>query len=185
MKNPYRSMPCGCQSVPRRPKPDCDPCASGTDHPGLMPPVPGPCGGYLMQRILASGRLHKRCQCYAIRLSGLPAQAVPPFTVLNAVSCGAPKWEDGGRPNRCGAAWRVTVSLSLRVRDSCGSIYILPAEIEETLPLRYECPQAECWRGQPYAQAAVRLAGRATPCSDLCCQLPLEVMIEGYILCNH
>ncbi len=71
--------------------------------------------------------------------------------------------------------------LLFRVRDGCGCDYCLTDELEVNLSLRASCPPDHCWRGQPFVQAAVRLAGRATPCGCRC-DVPLDVVIEGYVL---
>ncbi len=135
-----------------------------------------------MQRILASGSLRRRRSCYPLNLNSLPEQAQPPFTVLEAASCGMPCWEEIPGRDRRGVCLLVTVPLSLRVRDGNGCVYCVSTEIQEELLLRYQCPPYESWRGQPMVQAAVRLAGRPCPCDCVRCNVPLEVCIEGYLI---
>ena len=172
-----RPFPCGCGAPlrpPRPPVPDPSPC----------PPYPDArCGGYLMQRVIAYGRLYRRHACYPLELGCLPAQARPPFTVLEAALCGPPQWEEA--PCRASSAGTllITLPLRLRVRDENGCVYMITSEIREELCLRCACaPKDLLWRGQPFAQASVRLAGRACPCDGDCCEVPLEVAVEGYIL---
>ena len=177
MKHAYHPSPCGCG--PARPNPPVRPPQEDSCN---RPPVP--CrGGYLMQRIFASGRLHRRQGCYALCLDQLPCSAQPPFTVLEVCSCGMPQWEELPCRNRQTLLLQVQIPLQVRLRDGCGQTYMVSSSIVEELPLRYECPSNDCWRGQPYVQASVRLACRPRPCEANCpCDTPLEVLIEGYIL---
>ena len=178
MKNPLRSSPCGC----RRPPPprsnwEEEPCRCAPERP----PLPG-CGGYLMQRIFASGTLRRRV-CHSLCLEALPQQAQAPFAVTDAALCGPPRWEEVPSRDHRSILLRVSIPLRFRVRDACGCDYCLTDELEENLSLRVQCQPDSCWRGQPFVQAAVRLAGRANPCGCDCrCDVPLDVVIEGYIL---
>ena len=186
MKNCYHPAPCGCGSrVPPEKRPPL-PCRE--DPPRCPPerpvcPVPPACGGYLMQRIIASGRLHRRRACVPVSLAALPEQDAPPYTVMEVCVCAPPRWEEIPSRRCDSLLLRVTVPLNVRVRDGCGNLYCVSSDITEELCLRCDCPPAECWRGQPYVQAAVRLAGRACPCECECCEIPLEIFMEGYILC--
>ena len=173
MKNPLRPSPCGC----RRPPPPRE------EEPwGRMPPGPPTWGGYLMQRVFAAGTLRRRV-CHSLCLEALPQQAQAPFTVTDACLCGPPRWEEAPCRDPRGMLLRVSIPVQFQVRDACGCAYCLTDEIEENLPLRVQCAPDSCWRGQPFVQAAVRLAGRASPRGCDCrCDVPLDVLIEGYIL---
>ena len=138
-----------------------------------------------MQRIIAAGRVHKRRGCYALCLDALPCQAQYPITVLDVCVRANPLWEELPCSRWGGIALQVRVPLLVRVRDACGCLFSLPSELAEEVILRPECAPAECWRGQPAIQAAVRLAGRPCPCETGCpCDTPLEVIIEAYILAS-
>lgn len=137
---------------------------------------------FLMQRILASGQTHRRCQPYPICLNDLPPQADPPFTVTDVFLCAPPAWRQDGCPDRRGIMLQVTLPIALRLRDSQGCCYVLSASIEESLCLRPHEPLRECWRGQVSLQAAVRLASRCAACTECQCTVPMEVVINGYLL---
>jgi len=174
MKNPLRPAPCGC----RRPPPPRE------EEPWGRVPPPGPpaWGGYLMQRVFAAGTLRRRV-CHSLCLEGLPESAQPLFTVIDACLCGPPRWEEAPCRDPRGLLLRVSIPVQFQVRDARGCTYCLTDEIEENLPLRVNCPPDNCWRGQPFVQAAVRMAGRVSPCGCGCrCDVPLDVVIEGYIL---
>ncbi len=159
MKKPLRPSPCGCRRPPP-PRPDREEDFCGCARPQ---PFPSFCGGYLMQRVFAAGTLRRRI-CHSLCLDGLPAQAQAPFSVTDASLCGQPRWEETPCSDPRSLRLRVFMPLLFRVRDGCGCDYCLTDELEVNLSLRASCPPDHCWRGQPFVQAAVRLAGRATPC---------------------
>ncbi|MBR3107706.1 MAG: hypothetical protein IKH30_11105 [Clostridia bacterium] len=182
MKDAHRFRTCGCGRFAARPEPPRPrPLPPEKSECGCAPPPPS-CGEYLMQRILASGRVYRRRTCYPVSLNALPEQARPPFTVLDAASCYAPCWEELPCRDRRGITLLVTVPLTLRVRDGNGCVYTVSTEIQEELRLRCLCPDCERWRGQPIVQASARLAGRPCPCDCVRCEVPLEVSIEGYLV---
>ena len=155
---------------PCRPEPPVEP-------DGVCP------SAFLMQRILASGHIHRRNQCYPVCLSGLPAQAQAPFTVTDVLQNGDPVWQEDGCPSVRGMTLRLSIPLAVRLRDACGCAYSVSSCVEEKLHLRPEGPPQECWRGQVYLQSAVRLSSRCAPCGDAQCSVPLEVIVCGYLLC--
>ncbi len=189
MKHAFDPRPCGGARPPLGPKPDRpgrwnDPpegMQGDGDCERILPGLPRCPGGYLMQRILACGGIHRRRQCYPLCLNELPDQARPPITVADAAVCAAPQWEEACCRDRRGLDFLVTVPLLLRVRDGAGCICTVQSFLQERLRLCPRAPERECWRGQVYVQAAVRLCGCA-PCRENPCQVPLEVLIEGYIL---
>ncbi len=176
MKNPMRPSSCGCRRPPPpRPAWPEEPCRGMPDHPPFSA-----CGGFLMQRVFAAGVLRRRV-CHCLCLDGLPQQAREPFAVTGVSVSGSPQWEEAPCRSGRGMLLRVSVPIQFQVRDGCGGDYCLMDSLEESLSLRAECPPASCWQGQPFVQAAVRLGGRAR-CSPDCCEVPLEIRIEGYML---
>ena len=174
MNDHGRRRPCGCGRPSYRPQPP--PPLPAPDLPDChRPPLTSPvgCSGYLMQRILASGTVHRRRACYPLNLNLLPQQTRMPFTVLNVICCALPTWEEIPYCDRQGLALRVSVPLSVQVRDADGCMYSVSTQIQEELILRFHCPTNECWRGQPMVQAAVRLAGK---------KLLARLQVEGFLL---
>ena len=136
-----------------------------------------------MQRILGSGRLHRRCQSYHLRLETLPCQAAGPIQAVDVTAEQSPIWEEAPCPERNAMELRVQVPLRVRLQDRQGCLFTSRASLEETLRLRLCCPEQECWRGRVYLQAAVRLCGNACPCDgDGCCPARLELWLEGFLL---
>ena len=169
---------CGCN-----PPPCPSPCPSQPAPPcGCPPDAPSLRGNFLMQRILGCGKLHRRRQCYPLYLTGLPAQANPPFQVVDAMVSASPRWEEQPCHERNAILLRVTVPLTLRVRDDCGCFFTAESSLEEQLRIRLSCQEGEWWRGQIFVQAAVRPWGSACACQQNGCDLPLELLLEGFVL---
>ena len=158
--------------------PNCAPCGNQACSP------PQPRGQYLIQKIIGSGKLHRRSQVYCLYPACIPAQARPPFTVVDVITAGDPAWEEAPCPERCALLIRVFIPLLVRIRDCNGCLYTVSARIEDEFRLRVSCPEHECWRGQIFVQAAVRLCGSACRCScaEEGIRTPLEVMVEGFLL---
>lgn len=160
----------------------CHPC--GVPAPPPPPPMENCCGGsYLMQRILAGGRLIRR-PCWVTPCpDGFPRCAQGPWTVTEAGVCGAVQWQEIPSRRRGGLTLLIHVPLTLRLRDRCGACFSVDAAAEEELFLRFRCPENEGWRGQIFVQAAAR-PYRACACqreTDLC-RLPVELLAEGFLL---
>lgn len=186
------NRPWGCNCGPwqggcRPPCPpeetDRPPCPGRPYPPDCGAPC-GPRGNFLMQRILGSGKLHRRCQAYKLLLETLPCQAAGPMQVVDVTAADqCPRWEETPCPERNAMELLVQVPLLVRLRDRQGCLFTARASLEETLRLRLCCPEQECWRGRIYLQAAARLCGNACPCDgDGCCPARLELCLEGFLL---
>lgn len=148
-------------------------------HPN---PPPQGCGSFLMQRILACGKLHRRCQCYSISLDHPPCQGNAPYTAVDAAICGNPAWQEIPCHERGGILLQVLLPLSFQLIDCNGRRFTACGTAEEQIRLHLSCPEAECWRGQFFIQAAARLCGNAQYCSDGPLDAKLEIMLEAYLL---
>ena len=167
----------------------CSDRRPGSARPLPRPPAsccapPGPWygGDYLMQRILASGQLHRRCQRYSLCVPPVCDAACGPLTVADVSVCAPPAWEDAPCDSRRGLELLVTIPLLLRLRDGRGCLFTVQTILRERLRLTARGSAAECWRGQAQVQAAVRLAGRAQVCPGQENEVPLEVLLEGFVL---
>lgn len=161
--------------------------ANGCSCRPLCPPPENGCGGakdnFLMQRILGSGRLHRRCQLYQLQPLDFPCQAAPPLQIVNATVDRTPAWEEAPCAEKGTMLLRVDVPLLLRLRDRQGCFHDSAAFITEDLRLRLCCPEQECWRGNIFLQAAARLCGNACPWEGKdCCPVRLEVLLDGFLL---
>lgn len=160
--DPY--PPCDCH----RPAP---PCPS-------RKPVPS----FLMQRILASGKIHRRCQCYSLHPDAFPCQGTPPYTLINAAVCGQLSWQEMPCHEKGAILLQVSIPLSLQIRDETGNIFTAYAAVEEQIRLHCTGTNAECWRGQIYLQAAARLCSCIQFCQEGPLDARLEIILEGFLL---
>ncbi|MBQ9264844.1 MAG: hypothetical protein IJ189_11650 [Clostridia bacterium] len=152
-------------------------------HPAPpCPPMQPMCGGYLMQRILACGKLHRRPECVFLCPDQLPRDARPPFTVTDAALCGQPHWEE--LPCRCrgSIALLVNIPVTLRIRDGCGRQFTVDTTLEAELTLRSCAPEADIWQGQIFVQAAVRPFRGCLPRQGDGRDVAVELIIAGYLL---
>lgn len=148
------------------------------------PELPDRCAAaFLMQKILASGQLHRRCSLDIPDFCAFPDGVQPPYTVTDAFLCGDPAWREDSCMDRCGLRLQVTLPVCIRLSDACRCSFTVPDRIEETLVLRPCRSVQDCWRGQIYLQAAVRLACSPRRLPEKCAGIPLELLVSGYLLC--
>lgn len=155
----------------------CNPCRPASPRPD------GPSGSrYLMQRILAAGKALRRPAEIAFCPGQIPREARPPFTVTEAWVRGQPQWQEISCCRRDAIRLLVRISLALRLRDACGICFSADTEAEEELTLLCRCPGNDLWRGQIFVQASVRPWRGCSCFRGDNCRLPLELLIEGYLL---
>ncbi len=207
----HQPVPCGCVQSPAPPpcsrpqqcvtvpccKPVCHPprppklCQTRTTHP-CPPPVPCPpeeckptCAshnGYLLPRIVASGREWNRRACVRLCLSGLSECAEPPYTLVSvAAAPQQPSWEMQPQPSPGRLLLHVAVPLVCQVRDRCGAVYTATATLESDVCLRLACSPAECWRNALMVMPCVRLCSIPCNSDDCCFDAQLEVLIDAYM----
>ena len=147
--------------------------------PECKPPKLAPCQGFLLPKIIASGRTWLRRSCTTLQVDGLPCQAQPPYALVSVSPCGEPTWDPcpDGRPLR----YQVTVPLLCQVRDACGCLHSGRSAISVEVCLSPACPLPECWRCSMMVLPCVRLV--CADCSQNCCfTAQLEVLVEAYLL---
>ena len=155
-----------------------DPCACRGGQ-ALFPVMPP--GGYLMQQIVASGRVYLRYERFTLPLCGLCPQARPPLRLVEAYadSCGL-RAERSDSSCRGGAALNVRIPLQCVICDSENGRYPATSAIEVRVPLR-PCGRGDMNRAQTQVNAQVRLA---RPCASSCGDVLdawLDVCVEAYL----
>ena len=166
-----RPSSCGCH----RSAPACDCC----------PPAPPSPGNIFLQKILGSGRLHHRRKCYAIEVHSMPCECAGSPTLQRVSVCGMPAWEDVSCHERGVKLLRVMIPLSLEFRDCSSGIHTASGVVEEKLRLRLTCQPGDAWRGQIMLQAAARLCGSVCASGNCCPEVPLELILCGYLLAPY
>ena len=126
--------------------------------------------------------MHQRRKCYPIRIQPLPCSASGTLTLLSVTVCGTPAWEEIPCHERGVKQLLVSIPLSLTFQDGSGCTHHAGGVIEETLRLRLNCQPCDAWRGQIMIQAAARLCGAVCLAADPCMDIPLELILCGYIL---
>ncbi len=148
---------------------------------GCPPPEPPcPSQGFLMQRILGKGRLHKRQGCYSLCICD--CRENDGLQLADAAVCGQPRWEELPCHERGSVLLHVHLPLLLKIRNAQGCIFTAESSLEEQLKIRLSCRAEESWRGQIFVQGAVRLCGRSCLGDSGCFRASLELLLEGYIL---
>ncbi|MGN1018854.1 MAG: hypothetical protein ACI4O7_00650 [Aristaeellaceae bacterium] len=148
---------------------------------------PGCCGqeqkqGFLLPRILASGRAWlRRCQT-TLRVEGLPECAPPPLTLLSVCACGEPAWTQEQDPVRRTLCLHVTIPLLCQVRDGCGCVHSGRGCARVDVAMRLSVPEGECWRSTVLVQPCVRLVCAPCASEDGCFEAELEILAECYMI---
>ncbi len=176
---PCGPQDCQCSACQQLCQPSCPPACSTPFPP--MGKRPFPPHGFLLPRIIASGREWQRRACLKLMVEGVPACAVPPWTLLSVTACGTCRWEilpcEGSRQ------WivRVTYPVACLVRDGCGSIHTGHSEICTDVTLRLPVPPQECWRNSLVAFPCVRLVCAACGGEEPVFDATLEVLVEVWM----
>lgn len=147
---------CQCQNRPKSSCCSCSCCTSECRHPGAA-------AGFLLPRIMASGRTWQRRLAATLTVTGLPACAEPPFTLQwVSAACEAPVWEplpcDHPRQLRLCA----TIPLLCQIRDCRGCCYYGQSSIQTEVCLSLTCPRAGMLAARLDA-SALRPASSAFP----------------------
>lgn len=176
---------CRCPMCQPRPQTPCPPqecqccecrqeCSCGSRK--AFPPH-----GFLLPKIIASGRQWQRCRPLQLSVDGLPDCAPPPFTLLSVTACGEPSWEQLPCDNRRQQLFRVTIPLACQVRDCNGCVYTGRSHVQTEVCVNMTIPASECWRHCLMVLPCVRLV--CAPCSSQtpCFDAQLELLVEIYM----
>ena len=138
--------------------------------------------GYLLPRVIASGREWlRRCQA-CLTVEGLPDCAEPPLTLVAVCAAGEPTWTEEVDPCQRALCLQITIPLMCQVRDCRGCVYSGRACVQVGTTMRLSVPHAECWRNTMMVLPCVRLVcvpcASNTPCFDAL----LEILVECYMV---
>lgn len=138
--------------------------------------------GYLLPRITGVGRIWQRHYSTTLCVGDLPECAEGCFTLVSVSACDQATWDvlpgESGRPHLV----RLTIPLSVQVRDGSCTLRTGHATITLEVPLRLHCPAQDMWRGTMLICPSVRLVSAPCPSQDACFEVVLEVMAEVYMV---
>ncbi len=138
--------------------------------------------GYLLPRIVGVGRIWQRHLSTTLCVEDLPDCAEGCFTLVSVSACDQATWDilpgESGRPNLV----RLTIPLTLQVRDGSCTLRTGHAAITLEVPIRLHCPSQDMWRGTLLIVPCVRLVSAPCPSADACFDVVLEVMADVYMV---
>lgn len=155
-----------------------DPCHPCGNPPSPCPPLPP--GGFLMQQIVASGRVYLRYQRFSLCLDGLPCGSQPmQLTDVRADPCGV-------RVERRGCDCRGMIPVCLHVPLCCGVCagcqqLTASACIEIPMQLRLFGDPREADRAVPAASVYARLARPGCVLCENTADVWLDVWAEAWL----
>lgn len=169
---------CGC----------ADPCGSQWNWHGMgnacrrlfpgLPPLAS--GGMLSPRIVASGRACVRAGDLTLCVQDIPEEAQAPFQLLSVTASGPSNWEFLS-VERYRAILRVTIPLTVRIRDCSGCIYTGHSSVTVDVPVRITIPQADLCRARVEVMPSVRLLCVDGCSDDGCFTVALAVLVDIYV----
>lgn len=146
----------------------------------------GQCGdstgntGYLVPRYVSIGRTFQRRITQTLCVDDIPDCAEAPLTLTAVTVSGQATWEQLSECRQ--QLLRVTVPVSVQVRDCSGRCRTGHSTVTLTIPLCGPCAPQDLWRGQLYVAPCIRLAAPVTENEDGCFDATLEVQAEVYLV---
>lgn len=156
---------CGCNRLCRCLFPDAPALASG---------------GTLAPRIVASGRACLRANDLRLCVEDLPDCAQPPFALVCVTASGPSEWEFLSIEYRR-AVLRVTIPLSVQIRDCAGCLLTGHASITVDVPVCITIPQRHPARARVEVLPMVRLLCVDGCSEDGCFTVNLAVLVDVYV----
>ena len=135
--------------------------------------------GYLVPRYQSIGRTFQRRITQTLCADDIPDCAEHPLTLVGVSVSGQAAWEQISECRQ--QLLRVTVPVTLQVRDCSGRIRTGHSTVTLTIPL-CGCAHNDLWRGQLYVAPCIRLAAPVTENEDGCFDATLEVQAEVYLV---
>lgn len=168
----------------------CNSCGSACGVCGNSPCTCGSCNncsgwaastssGYLVPRYQSIGRTFQRRITQTLCIDDIPDCAEAPLTLVGVSVSGQAAWEQLTECRQ--QLLRVTVPVSVQIRDCAGRCRTGHSTVTLTIPLCGCCNQ-DLWRGQLFVAPCIRLAAPVTQSEDGCFDATLEVQAECYLV---
>lgn len=157
------------------------PCGSESRPPAPCPPKPAAHQGFLLPRILASGRQWQRHYPLCLEIEGLQ-ELTSPLTLESVHVSGDARWEISPGDNPQLLCLHVRIPLACRVCDGCGRFRTGSTHLCTCVTLRLSLPAAQCWRASLMLLPCVRLACPPCTAECPCFDAVLEFLVDGYLI---
>lgn len=135
----------------------------------------------LAPRIVASGRARLRANDLTLCVQDLPDTAEPPFALIAVNASGPSDWEFLSISRFC-ATLRVTIPLTVRVRDCAGCVFCAHSSITVDVPVRISIPQRNPGRAHVEVMPSVRLLCVEGCSEDGCFTVSLALLVDVYVI---
>lgn len=134
----------------------------------------------LVPRIVASGRATLRANDLTLCVQDIPEEAETPFSLLCVTASGPSDWEFLSI-DRYRATLRVTIPLTVRIRDCAGCVFSAHSSITVDVPVRITIPQRHPGRTHVEVLPSVRLLCVDGCSDDGCFTVSLAVLVDVYV----
>jgi len=134
----------------------------------------------LVPRIVASGRFCQRVNDLTLCVQDLPECAKAPFALASVTASGPSDWEFMS-VDRWRAVLRVTIPLTVQVRDCAGCLYTGHSSITVDVPVRITIPQRYPGRTHVTVLPSIRLLCVDGCSEDGCFTVSLAVLVDVYV----
>lgn len=110
----------------------------------------------------------------------IPECAEAPFCLVSVNASGPCDWEFISRSNTC-ATLRVTIPLTVQLRDCSGCIFTGHSSVTVDVPVRIVIPQQDLGRANVTVMPACRLLCSSGCSEDGCFTVSLAVLVDVYL----
>ncbi|MBQ7850903.1 MAG: hypothetical protein IJ343_14355, partial [Clostridia bacterium] len=110
----------------------------------------------------------------------IPEEAQGPFSLLSVSASGPSDWEFVSF-DRYRALLRVTIPLTVRIRDCAGCVYTGHSSVTVDVPVRITIPQADLGRARVEVMPSVRLVCVNGCSDDGCFTVALAILVDVYV----
>lgn len=135
----------------------------------------------LAPRIVASGRACLRANDLPLCAQDIPDGAQAPYSLLSVSASGPSDWEFLS-VERWRALLRVTIPLTVQLRDCSGCVYTAHSSVTVDVPVRINIPQRYPGRTHVEVLPSVRLLCVNGCSEDGCFTVSLAVLVDVYVV---
>jgi len=138
-------------------------------------------GGMLMSRIVATGRACVRANDVTLCVQDIPECAQPPYALVGLTASGPTDWEFLNI-ERWRAVLRVTIPLTVQIKDCAGCIYSGHSSVTVDVPVNITIPQRHPGRMHVQVMPSIRLLCVDGCSEDGCFTVSVAVLVDVYVV---